>query len=172
MKLEFAPGALRPIDAAQMERARREAREGPRGRAILRFHDHAEPTQRMLNAVEPGSYVRPHRHASPDKTEVFLVLSGRACLCRWSDAGELVEALEVSADGPRRGVEIPPRVWHSMVALEPGTVLFEFNEGPFSPDTHKVFADWAPEEGSDAGRAFHERLRARLEGAGGRAPAG
>lgn len=163
MKLEFAPGVLRPIDASQMERARREAHDGPRGRAILRFHDHGEPTQRMLNAVEPGSYVRPHCHASPDKTEVFLVLAGRACLCRWSGAGELVEALEVSTDGPRRGAEIPPGVWRSMVALEPGTVLFEFTDGPFSPDTHKVFADWAPAEGSDAGRAFHERLRARLE---------
>jgi cupin fold WbuC family metalloprotein len=166
VKLEFPPGALRPIDASQMERASREARASERGRAILRFHDHPEPTQRMLNAVEPASYVRPHRHERPDKTEVFLVLAGRACLCRWSDAGELVEALEVSADGPCRGVEIPPRVWHSMVALEPGTVLFEFNEGPFATATHKVFADWAPAEGSDEGRAFHERLRARLSGSG------
>jgi len=165
VKLEFPPGALRPIETAQMERARAAAREATRGRAILRFHDHAEAVQRMINAVEPGSYVRPHRHASPDKTEVFVVLAGRACLCHWSDAGELVETLEIAAEGPRRGAEVPPRVWHSLVALEPGTVLYEVIEGPFSPGEHKRFAPWSPEEGSEEGRAFHAALRQRLGGA-------
>lgn len=162
MKLEFPKGTLRPIDAGLLERARADARESPRRRAILRFHEHDEAVQRMLNAVEPDSYVRPHRHEAPDKTEVFLALAGRACVCRWDDAGVLLETVEISAAGPRRGVEIPPRTWHSLVALEPGTVLYEVIEGPFSASSHKRHAPWAPEEGSDAGRRFHEALRARL----------
>ena len=162
MKLEFAPGAFRPIEESQLARARADAKESPRGRSILRFHDHEERVQRMINAVEPGSYVRPHCHAAPDKTEVFLALEGRACICRWSDEGELLETVEIAADGPRRGVEIPPRVWHSLVALDAGTVLYEVIEGPFSPSDHKRFAPWAPEEGSEEGRRFHEALRARL----------
>ena len=164
MKLDFPPGALRPIDASQMDRAREAAGRSDRVRSILRFHDHDEAVQRMLNAVEPHSYVRPHRHEAPDKTEVFVVLAGRACLCRWDDAGQLVETLEISADGPQRGAEIPPRVWHSLVALEAGTVLYEVIEGPFSATSHKRYAEWAPEEGSDKGRAFHEALRARIAG--------
>jgi len=164
MKLEFPPDALRPIERSQMERAREDARESPRKRAILRFHDHDEAIQRMLNAVEPDSYIRPHRHEDPDKTEVFVVLSGRAHICRWDDGGELRETLEIAAEGPRRGVEVPPRVWHSLVALEPGTVLYEVIEGPFSPASHKRYAEWAPEEGSEEGRRFHESLRARLAG--------
>jgi len=162
VKLVFPPGALRPIGVPEIKRARAAARGAERGRAIARFHEHDEAVQRMLNAVEPGSYVRPHRHENPDKTEVFVALEGRACICRWSDAGELLEALEITSAGPRRGVEIPPRVWHSLVSLEPGTVLYETIEGPFSPTTHKVHADWAPEEGSAEGHAFHARLRARL----------
>lgn len=162
MKLEFPPGTLRPIDAGQMARATRDARASDRRRAILRFHDHEEAVQRMVNAVEPESYVRPHRHRAPDKTETFLALAGRACLCRWSDDGELEEALAFSADGPVRGVEIPAGVWHSLVALVPGTVLFEVIEGPFTEADHKRFASWAPEEGSEAAARFQEELRARL----------
>jgi len=162
VKLEFPPGRLRPIDAETLERVRADARGNPRRRAIVRFHEHDEPVQRMLNAVEPDSYVRPHRHESPDKTEVFLALAGRACVCRWDDAGALLETVEIAAGGPRRGVEIPPRVWHSLVALEPGTVLYEVIDGPFSAASHKRHAPWAPEEGSEAGQRFHEALRARL----------
>jgi len=162
VKLRFPPDVLRPIEASQMEGARQDARSSPRHRAIVRFHDHDEAVQRMLNAVEPESYVRPHRHRSPDKTEVFVALSGRACVCRWNDAGELRETLEIAAAGPRRGAEIPPGVWHSVVSLEAGTVLYEVIEGPFSEATHKQYAAWAPEEGSEAGRQFHETLRARL----------
>jgi cupin fold WbuC family metalloprotein len=164
VKLEFEPGRLRPIDAERIAQASRDARESPRRRAILRYHDHHEAVQRMINAVEPDSYVRPHRHLAPDKTETFLVLSGRACLCRFDDAGELAEVLEVSADGPLRGVEVPPGIWHSFVSLEPGTVLFEVIEGPFSADTHKRHAAWAPEEGSEAGARFLAELRERLTG--------
>jgi cupin fold WbuC family metalloprotein len=162
VKLEFPDGGLRPIDDGLLERARALAVAAERGRAILRFHDHDEPIQRMLNAIEPDSYVRPHRHERPDKTEVFVALAGRAAVCRWSEAGELVETVEIAAGGPRHGVEIPPRVWHGLVALEPGTVLYEVIEGPFSEATHKRHAPWAPAEGGDAGRAFHDALRALI----------
>jgi len=162
VKLEFPAGALRPIGSEQMARARAEAARSPRRRAIVRFHEHHEAVQRMLNAVEPDSYVRPHCHLNPDKTEAFVVLSGRAVMVRWSEDGELLDQLAISADGPLRGVEIPPGVWHSFVSLEPGTVLYETLEGPFFPGTHKRYAAWAPDEGSEAGRRFHEALRARL----------
>lgn len=162
MKLEFPPGALRPIDAGQLSRASRDAAASPRRRSILRFHDHHEAVQRMINAIEPDSYVRPHRHQDPDKTELFLALAGRACLCRFDDAGQLSQTVEIAAAGPNRGVEVPPRVWHGLVALEAGTVLFEVIEGPFSAATHKHYAPWAPEEGSDAGAGFLAALRQRI----------
>ena len=162
MKLEFPPGTLRPIAEADMARAATAARGSERQRSILRFHDHGEAVQRMINAVEPGSYVRPHRHVDPDKCETFVALAGRACLCRFGDDGTLEETVEFSPDGPVRGVEIPAGVWHGLVALEPGTILFEVIEGPFQEATHKRFAPWSPEEGSPAAEAFLAELRARI----------
>ena len=162
MKLEFEERTLRPVGEEQMDRAREQARGAARGRGLVRYHEHEEPVQRLLHAIEPRSYMRPHMHRDPDKLEAFIALHGGAFICRWSDAGELLEAQEISAAGPLRGVEVPPAVWHSLLAIEPGTVLYEVIDGPFRPDTHKRYADWAPEEGSPEGGRFLEELRARL----------
>ena len=162
MKLEFPEGALRPIGTDQMREALALSARSPRHRAIVRYHEHAEAVQRMMNALEPESYVRPHRHHDPDKLEVFVVLAGRALVLQFDDAGRVTDFVVITAAGPQRGVEIPARTWHSVVALEPGTVLYEVIEGAFSPSTHKSYAPWAPAEGSPEAAAFHEALLARI----------
>lgn len=163
MKLEFA-GPLRPIDQQAAGKAQELAAVSPRHRAIVRYHDHAEPLQRMLNAVEPDSYVRPHRHADPAKLEIFLVLTGRALVLTFDVAGAVTSGVELSAAGPCWGVEIPAGTWHTLLALEPGTTLYELIEGAFDPATHKDYAPWAPPEGSEEGQRFLAALRARLSG--------
>jgi cupin fold WbuC family metalloprotein len=165
MKLDFPGGALRPIGMPQMDEARALSAKSPRRRAIVRYHEHVEPVQRMLNALEPDSYVRPHRHIDPDKVEVFVVLAGRALVLQFDDAGRVKDYVVMAAEGPLRGVEIPPRTWHSLIALAPGTVLYEVIEGAFSPSTHKSYAPWAPAEGSPEASAFHEALLARVRAA-------
>ncbi|MBO9541016.1 WbuC family cupin fold metalloprotein [bacterium] len=160
-KLTFT-GPLRPIDrtAASFAQARVEA--SPRHRAIARYHDHHEAVQRMLNAVEPASYVRPHRHADPAKVEVFVVLTGRAVVLTFDDEGTLQSTLEIAAGGPCWGVEIPPGTWHSLISLEAGTVLYEVIEGAYQPASHKDYAPWAPAEGTEEGQRYLEALRAGL----------
>src|SRR4051794_35181496 len=113
---------------------------------MLRFHEHAEQLQRMLNAVEPGSYVRPHRHVDPDKPEAFVALRGIALVVRFDDSGAAVEGILGDADGPVRGAEVPPGAWDMFLALRSGTVLFEVTQGPYDAATNKQFAPWAPEE--------------------------
>ena len=168
MKLDTPPDRLRPIGAPQLDRARQLATASPRNRAILRYHEHHELLQRMLNALSPGTYVPPHRHADPDKVEVFLALEGSAAVCRFDDGGALVQATRIAAAGPTRGVEIPPRTWHTVICLEPGTVLYELIEGPYSVHTHKRQAPWAPDEGSaqatDWLAALETRVQAMLQG--------
>ena len=52
-----------------------EAQESSRLRMNYNFHDTLDaPVQRMLNALEPGTYLPPHRHANPDREEMYLVL--------------------------------------------------------------------------------------------------
>jgi cupin fold WbuC family metalloprotein len=135
-------------------------RSSPRRRHIVRLHEHDELFQRMLNAIEPESYTRPHRHLHPTKPEVFIVLRGRALVVRFSDGGEPLEGVLVSADGPVRGVDIPAGACHCIVSLESGTVLFEAKEGPYVQGVDKDFAAWAPPETDhDAGQVFIAALR-------------
>jgi cupin fold WbuC family metalloprotein len=66
------------------------AKNSPRLRKNYNFHaDYADPVNRMLNAFEPWTYVRPHKHESPDKCEVFVILTGKALALRFDDAGEI-----------------------------------------------------------------------------------
>ncbi|HUS17319.1 MAG TPA: WbuC family cupin fold metalloprotein [Chloroflexia bacterium] len=155
-------GALRPIDRTLLDVATAAAQRDPRRRAILRYHELDEPLQRMLNAVEPGSYVRPHRHADPPKVESFILLRGRAAIIRFDDAGTILEVATLAAGGPQHGVEIPPGAWHMLLALEPGTVFYETKNGPYDPTSDKDFAPWAPAEGDRAADAYLAAVEARL----------
>src|SRR5215210_8681697 len=133
---QFDPSAMIPFSEDLLQEASSAARDNPRKRSIIRLHEHDEPVQRMLNAIEPESYARPHKH--PNKPEAFVALRGNLLVVRYGDDGDPVEAVLVSADGPVKGVELPPGAWHSIVALEEDTVVFEVSQGPYDPATHKV----------------------------------
>lgn len=116
-------------------------------RRNLNLHpSYADPVQRLCNAMEPGTYVRPHRHREPDRWELFLVLSGAVAVLIFDDLGKVTKRIELAAEGPIWGIEIPEDTWHTLVALAPGTVVFECKRGPYQPLTDKNFAEWAPEE--------------------------
>jgi cupin fold WbuC family metalloprotein len=157
------PRALVAFDDDLMDATTEAARGNPRARWITRFHELDEPFQRMINAVEPQSYTRPHRHLDPPKSEVFVALRGSALVVRFADDGTPIEGALIAGDGPVRGVEIPPGAWHCLVSLEEGTVLFEAKEGPYVQATDKDFAPWAPpEDDREAGLAFIAGLRAHF----------
>ena len=158
------PLSLIPIDEALLDDASASARKSPRRRLITRFHEHEDPLQRMLNAVEPDSYVRPHRHTSAYKPEAFVALRGSLLVIRFDDDGAPLEGVIANADGPVRGVEVPYKAWHCFIALRPGTVVFEVTTGPYDPKTGNDYAPWAPpEDDRDAGLAFIAQMRRHFE---------
>lgn len=158
------PQSLVPFDEALLAATVEQARSSPRHRYITRFHDLPDPFQRMLNAIEPQSYIRPHRHLDPDKAEIFIALQGSALVVRYNDEGTPIEAVLLEADGPVRGLEIPVGAWHSLISLQSGTVLFEAKEGPYEAATDKDFAPWSPPEtDTEAAHAFLVNLRAHVE---------
>lgn len=147
------------IDQSLISRVTEEARKSARLRKNFNFHpDHADPVNRMLNALEPGTYVRPHKHESPDKWEVFLAISGKALVLRFDEAGTILEAVILDPTHGVHGVEIGVREWHTVVALVPGTVLYEIKPGPYTPLEDKNFASWAPSENSPEAAAYLESL--------------
>ena len=100
------------------------------------FRNSAEDgSQRMLNAIEPGSPLPIHRHRATSETVVCL--RGRL-LEEYSrevqaQTAELVESIELSPDGPVVALNISVGQWHTVRALESGTVLIEMIDGPYEP---------------------------------------
>lgn len=123
------------------------ARESPRRR--MNYNLHAGPDDnphRFFNVMLRGAYITPHRHLNPPKSETFLVLEGRIAFFLFDDAGAVTRC-ELIAAGERFGVDVAPGLWHSMAVLSEHAVCFEVKPGPWSLDTDKEFAPWAPREG-------------------------
>lgn len=151
------------IDRNLVSSVTAEARSSPRLRKNHNFHiDFADPVNRMLNAFEPGTYVRPHKHESPDKCEVFIILTGKAVALRFNDHGSIVESAVLDNTNGVYGVEFEPRVWHTIISLAPGTVLYEVKPGPYAPLSDKNFAPWAPAEGSPEASDYLHALLLKL----------
>ena len=92
----------------------------------------ADTSQRMLNAIEPGAEVPIHRHCTTSETVV--VLRGRLIEEFYDDLEcRCTDAIELSADGPVRALNIPAGQWHTVRVLESGTVIMEVKDGPYIP---------------------------------------
>lgn len=154
---------MKLIDNALFEGLCAQAEDVPRRRVHHLLHDsHDEPVQRMLIAVQPGTYFRPHRHTAPLKWELMLVLKGAAAWLGFDEQGRVTGRTEAGAHRSSKGLEYPPGTWHALVCLAPDTVLFECKPGPFAPIAEGDFAPWAPEEGTaDAGEYVRWMLRAQ-----------
>ena len=88
-------------------------------------------SQRMLNAIEPESQVPIHRHKKTSETVV--VLRGSVVEEYYSDEGVCEASYEVSPAGPICALNIPAGKWHTLRALESGTVILEMKDGAFEP---------------------------------------
>ena len=99
------------------------AKESPRLRMNLDLRDSAEDTsQRMLNAIEPGSPLPIHRHQKTSETVVCL--RGRLVEEFYDDLERIcTERIELSPNGPVVALNIPAGQWHTVQALESGTVM-------------------------------------------------
>lgn len=155
------------IDTDTLRTLSLEARSSARRRLNLNLHgDSREPSQRLFNAVEPESYIRPHRHSDPPKPEFFLPVRGRFALLLFDDAGTVTACHLLAAHGPVLAAEVPPGIWHALLSLEPGSVFFETKPGPYLPLSDKDFPPWAPAEGSAEAPAYLAWMKSRVAGEG------
>lgn len=157
--LEAPGGEVALIDAGLIERAVVASQQSPRRRVILPLHGSAsDPLHRMLNAVQPGSYIRPHRHLHPPKAEALVVLRGAVRFLTFDPAGAVTARLTLSARESPFGLDVRPGVYHTFLALAPDTVVFETKPGPYDERSDKEFAAWAPAEGSPDAARYLQRL--------------
>ena len=105
-----------------------QAKASPRLR--MNFDLRNSPTdqsQRMLNALEPGTVMPIHRHLNTSETVV--VLRGKVKWLYYNDKGELTDTILVEAGGDICGLSVPMGQWHSLECLESGSVILETKDG-------------------------------------------
>ncbi len=135
------------------------AAASPRKRKNHNVHSSSSETvQRFFNAIQPGSYIRPHRHVS--NWEFVLVVKGSVDLIRFDAAGGIINRTSLGPDKGETGYELEPGAWHSWVCTEADTVTLEIKPGPYDPTSAAEFAAWAPAEGDGGVPAFLDRMAA------------
>ena len=109
------------------------AKESPRLRMNLDLRNSADDTsQRMLNAIEPVSVVPIHRHQKTSETVVCL--RGRLVEEFYDELERIcTERIELSPNGSVVALNIPAGQWHTVHALESGTVIMEMKDGKYEP---------------------------------------
>lgn len=143
-----------------------EAATTPRRRKNLNLHDGPDAAvHRFCNAIEPDSYIRPHRHPEAQKWELLIALTGTLSVLVFDAAGRVLEREQLSANGPNHVLELPPGTWHTLVAEQTGSVVFEVKKGPYRPTDDKDFAAWAPGEGEPHCTQFLDWFRQAMPGA-------
>ena len=121
------------ITQAILDNLTEQAKASPRLRMNLDLRNSAEDqSQRMLNAIEPGSPLPIHRHQKSSETVVCL--RGRLVEEYYDELERIcTERIELSPNGPVVALNIPAGQWHTVQALESGTVIMEVKNGKYEP---------------------------------------
>lgn len=136
------------VDAKELDLLAERAALAERRRAHMLLHSGPDdPVQRLIIALQPNTYVRPHRHSK--QWELLFLHRGRIDVLHFSKAGELLGRRPLDKGTPI--VQIPISEWHGCVVHEPDTVVIEIKPGPYRVNE---FADWAPKEGSEQAVEF------------------
>ena len=121
------------INQVLLDKLTEEAKASPRLRMNLDLRNgEGDQSQRMLNAIEPGSPLPIHRHQKTSETVVCL--RGRLVEEYYDELERIcTERIELSPNGPVVALNIPAGQWHTVRALESGTVILEMKDGGSEP---------------------------------------
>lgn len=137
----LAESHLKQITPATLADLAQQAQASPRRRANLNLHERLDdPIQRLAIAMEPDTYVRPHRH--PHTWELLYPLAGRFVVLHFDDQGTVTGRSVLGTDS--RVIESAAGTWHAVLSLDPGAVIFEVKHGPYTPIAEADYAPWSP----------------------------
>ena len=132
---------LKQITPTMLDALARQAQDSPRRRANLNLHPQLDdPIQRLAVAMEPDTYVRPHRH--PHTFELLFPLTGRFAVLHFDEDGRVTARSVLGTDS--RLVETPAGTWHAVLSLDPAAVIFEVKHGPYRAIAAADYAPWSP----------------------------
>lgn len=120
------------IDTNLLDDLTRRAQNSPRLRMNLDLRNTPDDqSQRMLNAIEPGTIMPIHRHKG--SSETCLCVRGHFVEYFYDDKGNVTETFDMVPGGLI--INVPIGQWHNLKSLESGTVLFECKDGPYEPQS-------------------------------------
>ncbi|OGU06419.1 MAG: hypothetical protein A2075_07650 [Geobacteraceae bacterium GWC2_58_44] len=150
---------MKIIDSGVLDAVSAAARQSPRLRKNHNLHpSDASACHRFFNAIEPGSYIRPHRHLDPEKDETLIIMRGTLGIVTFDDSGEVTGSALLQAAGGQVVADLPHGVYHTALSLESGTIFLEVKAGPYLPFSAEEKAPFAPEEGAPEAARYLERL--------------
>ena len=124
---------MKKINHQLLENLSEKAAKSERKRQIQNFHTIAsDPLQRMLNALEKETYCRPHRHSIVKKREVFIVLKAKVAVIEFDNNGNISDSILLDKESGNYAVEITPESWHTIIALENNSDVYELKDGPYN----------------------------------------
>lgn len=120
------------ITQALLDDLTAQAKASPRSRMNYDLRNSAsDSSQRMLNAIEPGSPLPIHRHRHSSETVVCL--RGHLRELFYDEEGRLTDTIDLMPNGPIVALNIPIGQWHTVEVLESGTVILECKDGKYEP---------------------------------------
>ncbi len=152
----LAEGPIATIGAEDIEVLRQAVRKTPKRRVRINAHPGSDDElHEMIIAIEPGSYIRPHKH--PGKSEAFHIIEGQVDIVVFSEAGEVERIVSLAAKGGRHPFyyRMSTPHFHTLIIRSDLLVVHEITNGPFLP-TGTIYAAFAPEEGDTASAAVFQ----------------
>ena len=136
---------LKVFDIEYISDLQNKAQNSQRKRKHSNIHEsYQEPCQRLFNAIEFGSYIRPHRHFGDTSEELLIAVRGVMALFTFDDFGNVLHTVVFSSHKHGNenavGLQISGKIWHTVVALEQRCLVLEVKRGPFDPNNAKEFA--------------------------------
>ena len=123
---------MKIIDTSLLDSVTEQAIKSPRLRMNHNFHESPDAkSQRLLNALEPGTELPIHRHRHTAETYIILRGTLRVLFYNWKR--EILDTMVLNPLTGKYGVDIPAGQWHTLEVLESGTVIFEVKDGPYMP---------------------------------------
>ncbi|MDH4275940.1 MAG: WbuC family cupin fold metalloprotein [Gammaproteobacteria bacterium] len=157
---------LKVISQSSLDELSRIATTMPRRRMNSNLHpDLNDSIHRFCNALEPCTYLPPHRHVGADRWELMTVLRGSVAVLIFNDLGTVIERLVLGPQEANYAIEIPGGTWHALTSLAAGTVILEIKHGPYIKVEGANLAAWAPAEGTPQADAMEQWMRTARVGA-------
>ncbi len=148
----LAEGPISAVGRSELETLKAAVRASAKRRARINTHpDGEDALHEMIIAIDPSSYIRPHKH--PGKSEAFHIVEGEVDIVVFKDDGQIDQVVPLGAPGGERSFyyRMSQPFFHTLIIRSDVLIVHEITNGPFRPQG-TIFADFAPED-SDAEKA-------------------